>query len=383
MIEPHGGIMVNRLVPEDRMADMIDRCRRLPEIRLDHCQLADLDLLATGAYSPLTGFMHGKDYKSVIETMRLARGLVWSLPITLAIDAHEKQELLAHERVRLSDGAGHTVGMLEIDDIYGCDRESEAKNVYGTADPKHPGVKRLLEQKPFLIGGPVTSIHRNENGAFRPYRLDPAETRKIFTKRRWQTIAAFQTRNPIHRAHEYIQKCALEITDGLLIHPLVGETASDDVPAEARMRSYEVLLRHYYPESRVLLAVFPAAMRYAGPREAIFHALVRKNYGCTHFIVGRDHAGYGNYYGSYDAQKIFDRFSPDELGITPLFFEHAFYCRKCAGMASYKTCPHPDEQHLVLSGTRVREMLRCGELPPPEVIRPEVAEVLGMKKMKD
>jgi sulfate adenylyltransferase len=373
-IPPHGGVLRERLLPEAEREAAGARAAALPTVPLSPRQLADLELLAGGALSPLTGFMGRADYTAVVEEMRLADGTVWPLPVTLAVDRAAARALHGAEEVALVH-EGRPLALLRLHEVYEYDKEREARLVYGTDDARHPGVAALYGQGDVLLAGEVDVFDLPER-PFAAYRLTPRQTREAFAARGWRTVVAFQTRNPVHRAHEYIQKCALEIVDGLLLHPLVGETKDDDVPATVRLRCYEVLLAGYYPRDRVLLAVFPAAMRYAGPREAVFHALVRKNYGCTHIIIGRDHAGVGNYYGTYDAQRIFDRFRPEEIGITPLKFEHTFWCRACGGMASAKVCPHDAAEHVTLSGTRVRELLRAGERPPAEFTRPEVADVL-------
>ena len=374
---PHGGRLVDRLLPPQRRAEAQDRARALPTVRLDARQLSDLQMIAQGAFSPLEGFLGRQDYRSVLEHMRLADGTPWPLPVTLAVEDEAARALKEGQEVALLAPDGRLAGLLELAEVFPYDKEQEAQRVFRTADPAHPGVAALLQRGDVLLGGKVWALELERGeGPFRPYWLTPAETRAEFARRGWRTVVGFQTRNPIHRAHEYIQKCALEMVDGLLVHPLVGETKADDIPAQVRLRCYEALLQGYYPQERVVLAVFPAYMRYAGPREAVFHALCRKNYGCTHFIVGRDHAGVGNYYGPYDAQHIFREFTPQELGITPLFFENAFYCRRCGGMASAKTCPHPPQERVDLSGTQVRALLARGELPPPEFTRPEVARLL-------
>jgi sulfate adenylyltransferase len=371
MIAPHGGSLINRSLEghADRER-VVALARKLPKVTLTPREINDLELIANGALSPLTGFMQRADYETVVSDMRLAGGLPWTIPVTLAVD---EDELPARGRsAALHDQNGNLRAVLEVAELYPYDKHKEALHVYGTDDEAHPGVAALFSRKRFYVGGPVTVLPYQRD----PLSLSPEETRAAFQSRGWKTIVGFQTRNPVHRAHEYIQKCALEAVDGLLLHPLVGETKDDDIPASVRLRCYAALLEHYYPADRVLFSTLPAAMRYAGPREAIFHAIMRKNFGCTHFIVGRDHAGVGNYYGTYDAQKLFDEFASDELGIEPLKFENSFYCKRCAGMASRKTCSHGEDDHISLSGTAVRKLLREGKMPPPEFSRPEVAQVL-------
>jgi sulfate adenylyltransferase len=364
LIAAHGGELV------DRTGDRPNDLEALETLALTSRELSDLDMLASGALSPLEGFMGRDDYESVLESMRLGNGLPWALPVCLAVASAPQGD-----RVVLSDEAGRPYAMLEVEGTYEYDKEREAQQAFRTTDVAHPGVARLYEQKPLYLAGRVTVFERIAP-PFPELAKDPAETRAELADRGWRRVVGFQTRNPIHRAHEYLTKVALETVDGLLIHPLVGDTKSDDVPAATRVECYRALLDGYYPADRVVLSAFPAAMRYAGPREAIWHAICRKNYGCSHFIVGRDHAGVGDYYGTYDAQLIFDEFEPHELDIEPMFFEHSFWCRACGSMASAKTCPHDSDQHVFLSGTKVREMLSAGELPPEEFSRPEVAEVL-------
>jgi sulfate adenylyltransferase len=373
---PHGGALELRNASESERAELAREAMDLPAIQAKARRvLSDLELLAVGAVSPNRGFMAEADYGPVVEDMRLANGLPWSLPITLSATEEEVGRLDAGTRAAIVHD-GEPIAVIDVEDVFKPDVRREAELTYRTTEEAHPGVAYLFSQAPYYVGGEVIVLTNPFAHEYEQYRLTPLALRELTRERGWRTIVAFQTRNPIHRAHEYLTKCALEIVDGLVIHPLVGGTKSDDIPADVRMRCYEVLMANYYPKNRVVLSVFPAAMRYAGPREAIWHSLLRKNYGMTHFIVGRDHAGVGTYYGSYDAQEIFDEFEPAELGIQPLKFEHSFFCRSCGAMASAKTCPHEPEHHVHLSGTQVRHMLQAGEEPPEEFSRHEVARIL-------
>ncbi len=374
LIAPHGGKLNTREATGDAAKALADRAKSLPQRALNSRESADLEMLANGGFSPLDGFMTQAQYKGVVDSMTLPDGLPWSIPVTLSVSKEQANAFKGE--IALTDAGGTPMAIMTVSETFPYDKQHEAEKVYRTTEDKHPGVAAVYEQDELLAGGQVEVFQRLSNPTFPEYRLDPAQTRAAFAERGWKRVVGFQTRNPVHRAHEYIQKAALEITDGLLLHPLVGDTKADDIPADVRMECYKVLLDNYYPKDRVILSVLPAAMRYAGPREAVFHAIMRKNYGCSHFIVGRDHAGVGNYYGTYDAHGIFDDIDPVRLGITPLFFDHTFFCKRCEGMASSKTCPHGADERVSLSGTQVRDFLSKGVEPPHEFSRPEVARVL-------
>ena len=376
LIPPHGGKLVNLVAEPARAAALKQQAGKLPRITLGEREQCDLELLAVGALSPLTGFMGQADFHSVCDHIKLTTGLPWSAPIVCPVDGATARRIEVGQQVALTDDQDRLLAVMTLAEKYTHDKRKEAEKVFRTTDTAHPGVAVTMSQGDTCLAGPLEVITPRHDPQFPNYRLTPAQTRAVFHERGWQTVVAFQTRNPIHRAHEYITKCALEITDGLLIHPLVGETKSDDIPADTRMACYRVLLDNYYNPQRTMLTVMPLAMRYAGPREAILHAIIRKNYGVTHFIVGRDHAGVGTYYGTYDAQKIFDQFKPDEIGVTPLKFEHSSWCKTCEGMVSAKTCPHGPETKVFLSGTKVRDLLKAGHRPPMEFSRPEVADIL-------
>ncbi len=378
-IRPHGGVLIQKVPSGEERLELFRKAETLKKLPISSRYASHLEMIAIGGYSPLKGFMTREEALGVIRYMHLPGKVLWSIPILLPYKTEYKTDLSLKigEEIALVSESGGILGIMLVEDIFDLNLDEYLFQVFKTKDEAHPGVKRVLMDGNVFIGGEVIALlnRPKRNGISEVYFQDPIEVRKRFISKGWRTIVAFQTRNPIHRAHEYLIKSALEWADGAFIHPLVGETKPDDVPPDVRMRCYEVLIENYFNKDRVHLSVLPAPMHYAGPREAVHHMIMRKNYGATHMIIGRDHAGVGNYYGTYEAQEFVEEFK-DELEIQPVKFEHAFYCKKCEGMATSKTCPHGKEHHVYLSGTKVREMLKRGERPPKEFSRPEVVEVL-------
>ncbi len=378
LVPPHGGALKPLILTGEALSEEKKRAGSLPAVRLNSRETSDLIMLAVGAFSPLEGFMCREDYIGVVENMHTADNLLWPIPITLAVTTEQAGSLSEGSDVALiDDESDELMATMTIKEKFTYNKKNEAIKVFGTEDENHPGVAKIYAQGDVYLGGPVKvlsegpypELYGNDYGR-------PAETRAIFEQLGWSTVAAFQTRNPLHRSHEYATKIAMEVTDGLLIHPIVGKLKEGDIPADVRLKCYNVLLENYYPQDRVVMKVYPMEMRYGGPREAVLHAIFRQNYGCSHLIVGRDHAGVGNYYGPFDAQAIFDDIDDSELAIKPLKIDWTFWCHKCDSMASMKTCPHGKEDRVLISGTKVREMLGAGEKPPKEFSRPEVAEIL-------
>ncbi len=378
MNKPYGADeLVNSVIQaEEDKNSLQEEAKDLKSVNVPDRFLSDCEMLAIGAFTPLEGFMNEEDVDSVVKNMRLSNGLTWGIPIILLVSEKQASGLNVDERIAIKDGQDRLIALMNVNQKFTYPKEKFCQSVFGTDDLAHPGVKMIMDSPGLFLAGPVELVNRPQREEVpAKYYLDPAQTRREFKARGWETIVAFQTRNPIHRAHEYLIKCALESVDGVLIHPLVGETKPDDIPAGTRMKCYQTLIENYFNPEKVLLSVLPTFMRYAGPKEAINHAIIRKNYGCTHFIIGRDHAGVGDYYGTYEAQEMLLQYA-DKIGITPVKFEHAFFCQKCEGMASSKTCPHPSDEHVFLSGTKVRAMLQAGEEPPHEFTRHEVAKIL-------
>jgi len=378
LIPPHGGELKPLLLQGDALKQEIEKAKTLPQVRITSRETSDLIMLGMGAFSPLDGFMREKDYKTVVTDMLMADGTLWPIPITLAVSKEQADQLKEGSEIALiDDESGTLMGTMTVEEKYTYDKKHEAVNVFRTDDEAHQGVAKIYAQHDVYLGGPVkvvSELHYPDE--FAGYYARPAETRAILAEKGWKTIAGFQTRNPIHRSHEYVTKIALEVSDGLLIHPLVGKLKAGDIPADVRMKAYEVLIDKYYPKDNVVLKVYPMEMRYGGPREAVLHAIFRQNFGCTHLVIGRDHAGVGSYYGPFDAQKIFDEIPEGKLHIKPLNIDWTFWCHKCDGMASMKTCPHSKEDRVMISGTKLREMLSRGERPPKEFSRPEVVDIL-------
>ena len=375
-IKPHGGgELVNRVLEGSELEAAKAKAASLPKITVDTYAAFDIDGIGKGLFSPLTGFMTKAEVESVLDTMHVRPGVPWTIPIMLTVSQEVGDGLEVGSEVAIEDDEGDICAILHLSEKYSVDTKELAEKVYKTTEDAHPGVAYTYSLGPVFLAGDL-DVLKKRSIEFQDYNLTPKETRALFAEKGWKRIVAFQTRNPIHRAHEYLTKCALEMCDGLLIHPLMGTTKSDDIPGDVRMKCYLALMDGYYAKEHVALSLMPVNMRYAGPKEAVMHAIIRRNYGCTHFIVGRDHAGVGSYYGTYDAHEIFDNFDPNDIGINILLFDHSFYSKCTKSMASHKTCPGGPEDRVFLSGTKVREMLQNAEMPPEEFTRPEVAKIL-------
>jgi len=373
MIKPHGGKLVDRVLEGKKKADALARTANAPRLTIDPELVSDVENIATGVYSPLEGFLGEADFRGVLDRSRLRNDVAWTIPIVLDVDRKTAEGLKIGEEVVLEAEAGHPVAILHLEEKYGFDKGETAQKIFGTRDPAHPGVAKVLGMKEVLLAGPVDLLEMTPT-PFDGWKLSPKETRVLFEAKGWRTVVGFQTRNTPHIGHEYVQKAALTFTDGLFINPVIGRKKKGDFKDEVILASYEEAIRRYYIKERTTMAILQMEMRYAGPREAIHHAIIRKNFGCTHIIIGRDHAGVGSYYPPFAAQDIFEAF-PD-LGIVPMFFRSFSFCRTCGSVVNEKICPHPADEHIQFSGTKIRDLLVKGECPPPELMRPEVAKVI-------
>lgn len=378
LVPPHGGQLKPLLLTNEQRTDELKKAQSLPKVRMTSRETSDLIMMGIGAFSPLDGFMRQQDYTNVVENMRLVNNTLWPIPITLSVERAIADSIKINDEIALVDNeTDELMGIMKVEEQYSYDKKHEVKHVFRSDDEQHPGVAKVYAQPDIYLAGPVKVLSEGDYpDRFGEYYARPEQTRAMFAHLGWNKVAGFQTRNPIHRSHEYVTKIALEVSDGIFIHPLVGKLKDDDIPADTRMKCYEVLLANYYPKDRVVCKVYPMEMRYGGPREAVLHAIFRQNFGCSHLIVGRDHAGVGNYYGPFDAQKIFEEIDETELAIKPLNIDWTFWCYKCEGMASMKTCPHQKEDRLLISGTKLRQMLANGERPAKEFSRPEVIDIL-------
>jgi sulfate adenylyltransferase len=379
LVAPHGGGSLNPLLlEENELVEVLKHAETLKKVPMTSRETSDVIMFAMGAYTPLSGFLNEQDWLGCCEKMKLADGLFWPIPVTLATDKEIADSIQLGEEVTLSDGeTGEVMAVMTVEEKYSIDKEFECRNVYGTTDEKHPGAIKVLEQKDVNLSGPIKVLSEGEYPKKYPdLFLRPSESRKKFEERNWSQVAAFQTRNPMHRSHEHLAKIAIEVTDGVFIHQVLGKLKAGDIPAETRTKAIQAMIDNYFVSGTVIQAGYPIEMRYAGPREALFHALIRQNFGCSHLIVGRDHAGVGDYYGPFDAQHIFDTLWEKALITVPLKIDITFFCKKCGGMATAKTCPHDSSFHINISGTKQREMLSAGEEISPEFSRPEVVKVL-------